>query len=76
MGIGSVRYLRLESARCDVDVRLTRVGRRWVASADAPSGPTLGWGTTSFDAIWMALAPFEGVIDQLLASLPEELAER
>ena len=70
-----MRTIRLESATFSVDVRLKRVGRRWLASADTPDGPTLGWGVTTFEALWMALAPFDGVVDQLLASLPPELAE-
>lgn len=53
-----------------VDVRLLEINGRWIASADTVDGPTLGYGTTSFDALWQALAPYDGVIRGLLASLP------
>lgn len=52
------------------------MNRRWLASADTTGGPSLGWGLTAFEALWMALAPFDGVVDELLASLPEELIGR
>jgi hypothetical protein len=53
-------------------VRLLEVNGRWIASADTVDGPTLGCGTTSFDALWQALAPFDRVIGGLLASMPTE----
>ena len=35
-----------------------------------PDGPTLGLGKGAVEAIEHALQPFEGVVDQLLESLP------
>ena len=32
-------------------------------------------GTMSFDALWQALAPFDGLIGDLLASVPSEAAD-
>jgi hypothetical protein len=72
-----VRQLRLECSAFSVECRLIRMNRRWLASADTANGPSLGCGLTAFEALWRALAPFDGVdavIDELLASLPEELA--
>ena len=45
---------------------------RWIASADTPDGPSLGCGTDAFEALWQALEPFEGVVGELLASLPAD----
>lgn len=56
-----------------VDVRLLEVNGRWIGSADTVDGPSLGCGTTSFGALWQALEPFDGVIDELLASLPSDM---
>lgn len=53
-----------------VDVRLLEVNGRWIGSADTVDGQSLGCGTTSFDALWQALEPFDGIIGELLASLP------
>jgi hypothetical protein len=53
-------------------VRLLEVNGRWIASADTLDGPSLGCGTTSFDALWQALAPFDMLIGDLLASMPSE----
>jgi hypothetical protein len=69
-----IRQLHLECSTFAVDCRLVRMNRRWLASADTADGPSLGWGPTAFEALWMALAPFEDIVDELLASLPEELA--
>jgi hypothetical protein len=55
-----------------VDVRLFEINGRWIASADTVDGPTLGCGTEAFAALWQALAPFEGVVGDLLASLPAD----
>ena len=55
-----------------VDVRLLEIDGRWIASADTVDGPTLGCGTEAFAALWQALAPFEGVVGDLLASLPRD----
>ena len=53
-------------------MRLLEVEGRWIASADTVDGPSLGCGTTSFDALWQALEPFDGAIGDLLASLPAD----
>ena len=63
------RY-RLHSGASWVDVRLLEVNGRWIASADTLDGPTLGCGTDAFEALWQALAPFDRVVGDLLASLP------
>ena len=48
------------------------VNERWIASADTVDAPTLGCGTVAFEALWQALQPFEGVMGELLASLPSD----
>jgi len=67
---GAVQQFRLVCSDFWVDVRLLEVNGRWIGSADTVDGPSLGCGTTSFDALWQALEPFDGVIGELLASLP------
>ncbi|MDP9270408.1 MAG: hypothetical protein M3P14_05460 [Chloroflexota bacterium] len=62
--------LRLTCSTFSVDVRLREINGRWIASADTPDGPSLGLGETASDAVEAALAPFEGIVDELLASLP------
>ncbi len=37
-----LRTLQLSCATCSVDVRLTHIDGRWLASADTPDGPSLG----------------------------------
>ena len=44
--------------------------RALIASADTPDGPSLGLGERAFDAGEQALAPFEGITDELIASVP------
>ena len=74
--VGSIRYtfavtlLRLTCSRFWVDVRLREMNGRWIASADTPDGPSLGMGKGAIEAIELALEPFEGIVDELLASLP------
>ena len=65
-----VRHYRLRSSAFWVDVRVLEIDGRWISSADSVYGPTLGCGTTAFDALWVALEPFDGVVGELLASLP------
>ncbi|MDP9270410.1 MAG: hypothetical protein M3P14_05470 [Chloroflexota bacterium] len=62
--------LRLTCSAFWVDVRLREVNGRWIASADPPDGPSLGLGDRAIDAIEGALEPFEGIVDELLLSLP------
>ena len=63
--------LRLTSAAIWVDVRLREINGRWIASADTSFGPSLGLGDRAIDAIAQALEPFEGVAEELIASVPE-----
>ena len=62
--------LRLTCSAIWVDVRLREINGRWIASTDTPYGPSLGLGERAFDAIEQALEPFEGIADDLLASVP------
>jgi hypothetical protein len=59
--------LRLSCKAFHVDVRISQVGGIWLASADTPDGPSLGWGDHSIQALVMALEPFDGAIEELLA---------
>jgi hypothetical protein len=63
--------LRLHCSAFWVDVRLREINGRWIASADTPDGPSLGLGERAIEAIEAALAPYEGIADELLASLPD-----
>ena len=65
-----MQQFRLVCSDFWVDVRLLEVNGRWIGSADTVDGASLGCGTTAFDALWQALEPFDGVIGELLASLP------
>lgn len=62
--------LRLTCAAFWVDIRLREINGRWIASADTPDGPSLGLGIGAVQAIEAALEPFEGIVAELLASLP------
>ena len=53
-----------------VDVRLREINGRWIASADTPDGPSLGLRERAIEAIAEALEPFEGIVEELLASVP------
>ena len=64
--------LRLTCSAFWVDVRLREINGRWIASADTPAGPSLGLGLEAREAIEQALLPFEGIVDELLASLPAD----
>jgi len=67
---GQVQSVQLHADDGQVEVRLVELNGRWLASADAPDGPTLGYGRTSFEALWNALTPYEPVIGDLLATMP------
>ena len=69
--VRSVMHYRLHSSAFWVDVRLLEVNGRWIGSADTAHGPSLGCGRAPFEALWGALEPFDGVVDQLLASMPK-----
>jgi hypothetical protein len=62
--------MRLTCAPFWVDVRLREINGRWIASADTPDGPSLGLGDVALEAIERALEPFDGIVDELLASVP------
>lgn len=62
--------MRLTSSVFWVDVRLREINGRWIASADTLDGPSLGLGEQAIEAIEMALQPFDGIVEELLASLP------
>jgi hypothetical protein len=61
--------LRLTCSSFWVDVRMRELNGRWIASADTPDGPSLGLGKGAIEAVEHALEPFEGIVDELLASL-------
>ena len=63
--------LRLGCSALWVDVRLREINGRWIASADTPDGPSLGLGERAIDAVEQALEPFEGIVSELLASVPD-----
>lgn len=73
--MGTMQTLRLSCSWFWVDIRLNTLNGRWVASADLPDGPSVGVGSTPREAITESLEGFEGVIDELLASAPDELLE-
>ena len=68
-----MREFRLRGPGFWVDVRLYELNGRWLASADAPSGPTLRTGYSPLAALTEALEPFDGAIDQLLESAPADI---
>jgi hypothetical protein len=65
-----VIVLRLVCSTFWVDVRLREINGRWIASADTVAGPSLGLGKGAVEAVEHALQPFEGIVDELIASLP------
>ncbi|MGZ6213641.1 MAG: hypothetical protein ACXWMG_01655 [Candidatus Limnocylindria bacterium] len=65
--------LRLSCSSFWIDVRLREINGRWIASADTPEGPSLGLGKGAIEAVEHALAPFEAIADELLASLPNSV---
>ena len=67
--------LRLSCESFYVDVRISEFNGRFIASADTPDGPTLGTGVNVLQAIEAALEPFEGAVDDLMASLPESVVD-
>ena len=68
----AMTVLRLTCAAFSVDVRLLEVNGRWIASADTPVGPSLGMGERAIDAIEGALESFEGIVDDLLSTIPKD----
>ena len=68
-----MRQLRLVSSLFWVDVRLVRMGGRWLASADTTRGPSLGLGSLPEEALIQALESFDGFVDELMESVPDNL---
>ena len=68
-----VRTMRLVCSGFWADVRLTQLQGRWLASADTPDGPSLGLAWYPIGALEAALEPFDGFVDDLLTSVPEDL---
>ena len=62
--------LRLSCSAFRVDVRVREINGRWIASADTPDGPSLGLGDLALEAIEQALGPFDGIVSELPASVP------
>jgi hypothetical protein len=71
-----VRTIRLVCSSLRADVRLSQLRGRWLASADTPDGPSLGVAWFPVDALEAALEPFDGFVDDLLATVPEDLQWR
>jgi hypothetical protein len=53
-----LRTTRLQTSDRRIDVRWASFDGRWIASADAPEGPTLGLGDSPHEAITAALESF------------------
>jgi hypothetical protein len=70
---GLVHSFRLACYEFWVDVRVREFNGRWLAAADTVEGPSLGW--SAFEGLWMALDPFDGVIDEWLAAVPEDVVD-
>ena len=68
-----IRTMRLVCPECWTDVRVRQIRGRWLASADTPDGPSLGLGWFPLDALTAALAPFDGYVEDLLATVPDDL---
>lgn len=66
--------LRLTCSAFWVDVRLLEINGRWIASADTPDGPSLGLGERAIEAIENALEPFDGIVEELMATVPSALS--
>jgi hypothetical protein len=65
--------LRLTCSAFWVDVRLLEINARWIASADTPDGPSVGVGLEGRQAIEQVLEPYDGIVDEVMASLPTEI---
>ena len=68
-----IRKMRLVCPGFWADVRLVQLHGRWMASADTPDGPSLGLGWFPVDAVEAALDPFDGFVEELMATVPEDL---
>jgi hypothetical protein len=63
--------IRLSCEMFYVDVRVSEFNGRFIASADTPDGPSLGTGLNAFRAVQAALEPFDGAVQDLMASMPQ-----
>lgn len=61
---------RLHSRAFWVDVRMLEVGGAGSPRLTLRTAQVWGAGSAPFEALWGALEPFEGVVDELLASMP------
>ena len=71
--MSAVRTIRLVCPEFWADVRVAHIRGRWIASADTPEGPSLGLGRYPIEALAGALEPFDGYLEDLLATVPAEL---
>ena len=67
--------IRLSCRAFCVDVRVMGLNSRWIAVADTPDGPSLGLAWTPRQALMRALEPFEGVIEDLLQTAPDDILD-
>ena len=67
-----IRTTRLRARGFWVEVRWACIDGRWIASADAPGGPTLGLGSTALEALSAALGPFDGTFLKLRDTLADD----
>jgi hypothetical protein len=70
-----VNPIRLTCEAFYVDVRVSEFNGRFIASADTPHGPSLGTGVNVVRAVEAALQPFNGAVEDLMASLPQRVVE-
>lgn len=62
--------VRLEYSGFYVILRIRESdGGRWIASPDTPDAPPLGCGRSFFEAVWEALAPYDGMVGELTVPL-------
>jgi hypothetical protein len=70
-----MRHLRLSCHAFWVDVRVAELNGRWIATADTRDGPSVGLGWTPWQALTRALEPYDGFIEELLDTAPDDLLE-
>ena len=71
--MSGLRTLRLVCPEFWADVHVRQVAGSWLASADTPDGPSLGFGRYPIKALARAVEPFDGCVDDLLAAVPDDL---
>lgn len=70
-----IETFRLHCKEFSVDARLVEINGRWLASVDTADGPTLGCAMTAHAALWAALEPYDNLIGELIATLPNGAVE-